>query len=69
MGRRLAHATFHESHATDKQTGLVYAIDLTPLGKDENLSLEEFTAGLISEFSEEVRQTIRSVRQNDRKAK
>ena len=59
MGRRLAHATFHESHATDKEAGLLYAIDLTPLAEDNDLSLEEFTAALVAEFAEEVRRTIR----------
>lgn len=68
MGRRLAHATFHESHATDKVPGLVFAIDLTPLAADENLSLEEYIISLISEFAEEVRQTIRQARQNNRPA-
>jgi len=59
MGRRLAHATFHESHATDKENGLLYAIDLTPLAEDDDLSLEVFTAALVAEFAEEVRGTIR----------
>jgi LmbE family N-acetylglucosaminyl deacetylase len=33
-GRRLAHATFSESHAVDKAEGLIYAMDLTPLITD-----------------------------------
>jgi len=59
MGRRLAHATFHESHATDKQSGLTYAIDLTPLVHDEKLSPEAFTLALIAEFAAEVREVFR----------
>lgn len=59
MGRRLAHATFHESHATDKETGLVFAVDLTPLAEDGAPSLEDFTLSLIDEFAAEVRGAIR----------
>ena len=34
MGRRSAHATYHTSHATDKVTGITWAMDLTPLLSD-----------------------------------
>lgn len=60
MGRRLAHATFHQSHATDTETGLVFAIDLTPLAADDRLSLEEFTLPLIDGLAAEVRSAIRA---------
>jgi hypothetical protein len=60
MGRRLAHATFHESHATDKETGLVFAVDLTPLATDDGLSLEQFTLSLLDEFAADVRTTLRA---------
>ena len=63
MGRRLAHATFHESHSADKDTGLIFAVDLTPLARDSSLSLEEYTQALIRQFSEEVRHNIRVVSQ------
>ena len=33
-GRRLAHATYYASHATDVETALNYAMDLTPLIED-----------------------------------
>jgi len=58
MGRRLAHATFHESHATDKESGLLYAIDLTPLAENDDLPLEHFTSALVAAFDDEVRRTI-----------
>jgi LmbE family N-acetylglucosaminyl deacetylase len=58
MGRRLAHATFHQSHETDKESGLLYAVDLTPLAANDDLSLEEFTSALIMAFADEVRQNI-----------
>jgi LmbE family N-acetylglucosaminyl deacetylase len=60
MGRRLAHATFHESHATDRQTGLVYAIDLTALADDDELSLESFALSLVNEFADEVRLALQT---------
>lgn len=60
MGRRLAHATFFESHASDKQAGLTYAIDLSPLAADDTLSLEAFTLPLIEAFANEVRQTLQA---------
>jgi len=36
-GRRLAHATFSESHAVDAAQALIYAMDLTPLISDDDL--------------------------------
>jgi hypothetical protein len=64
MGRRLAHATFHESHSADKYSGVTFAVDLTPLALDDSMSLEDFTQALISRFSEEVRINIRNVSQS-----
>lgn len=61
MGRRLAHATFHDSHSADKETGLVFAMDLTPLIEDTSLSLEDYTSDLLSQFANEVRANIRSL--------
>jgi LmbE family N-acetylglucosaminyl deacetylase len=37
QGRRLAHATFQESHATDREAGLTLAMDLRPLVRDDSL--------------------------------
>ena len=60
MGRRLAHAPFHESHATDKQTGLTYAMDLTPLAQDDSITLEDFTLDLVNALADEVRETLQN---------
>ncbi len=43
LGRRLAHATFHTSHATDQLAGLTWAMDLTPLVADPTLDVAAFT--------------------------
>lgn len=51
MGRRRANATYFESHGTDIVTGMVYAIDLTPLIMDDNLSVREFLGGFLERAS------------------
>lgn len=54
MGRRLAHATFFESHAVDAETGLTFAVDLTPVCREGGPSLEEFGAELIDALKADV---------------
>lgn len=56
-GRRLANATFSESHACDAYTALNYAMDLTPLMSD-TLDIAEYAAGFIRRFEAQVRSTI-----------
>ena len=53
-GRRLANATFHTSHVTDKATALTWAMDLTPLVQDDKLSVEEFTLAHIDRLRADV---------------
>ncbi|MDF3056867.1 MAG: GlcNAc-PI de-N-acetylase [Rariglobus sp.] len=43
LGRRLAHATFHTSHATDSLGGITWAMDLTPLITDPSRDVAAFT--------------------------
>ena len=43
LGRRLAHATFHTSHATDRLGGITWAMDLTPLIEDPTRDVTDFT--------------------------
>ena len=52
-GRRLAHATYSESHASDKAEALIYAMDLTPLITD---SIDADT--LVAEHVERMQQEI-----------
>jgi LmbE family N-acetylglucosaminyl deacetylase len=54
-GRRMAHATFFESHATDKTDALSFAMDLTPLVEDEKLDVLDYTLGFLRRFEGEVR--------------
>jgi LmbE family N-acetylglucosaminyl deacetylase len=54
IGRRLANATFHTSHATDKLAGITWAIDLTPATRDGGPTVRELTASLIEKFGADV---------------
>lgn len=49
-GRRIANATFSESHNCDKFQSLNFAMDLTPLIYDENLKPEDFVSEFIKHF-------------------
>jgi LmbE family N-acetylglucosaminyl deacetylase len=54
MGRRLANATFYDSHATDQVQQATYAMDLTPLAHDDNLDILSFVLGHIRKFENDV---------------
>jgi len=53
IGRRRAHATYHESHGTDVTTALTYAMDLTPLVRDPKLDIAGYVAEHIARFAGE----------------
>lgn len=53
-GRRLANATFHTSHATDRAAALTWAMDLTPLVENEKLSVEKFTLAYVDRLRADV---------------
>ena len=53
-GRRVAHATYHTSHATDQYAGINWGMDLTPLIHDPQLSIAEYTRGFIDRFRDDV---------------
>ena len=54
LGRRLAHATFHTSHATDKFAGITWAMDLTPLVKEPGRDIADFTLAHFDRLRAEV---------------
>lgn len=54
MGRRLANATFLESHQTDAARRLVFAMDLTPLIDDRELNVSQFVADKLQAFTDDV---------------
>lgn len=59
MGRRKAHATFSASHGVDTATGFTYAMDLTPLIRDEKLDIVDFIGGEIAKFSQDVEARVK----------
>lgn len=61
MGRRVANATFFESHATDEAEKLTFGMDLTPLIEDETLDIEMHVLGFIKRFAADVSRMIGNV--------
>jgi LmbE family N-acetylglucosaminyl deacetylase len=53
-GRRVAHATYHTSHATDQYQGISWAMDLTPLVSNPELSLAEYTLGYVDRLKQDI---------------
>jgi LmbE family N-acetylglucosaminyl deacetylase len=53
--RRLAHATYHDSHSVDVSSALCLAMDLTPLMKDPARSVSAFVQERIDRFAADVR--------------
>ncbi len=60
-GRRLAHATYYASHATDVETALTYAMDLTPLVDEPERSVTDYALGFIEKFKAEVESELRKL--------
>lgn len=54
MGRRLANATYFESHGLDQAQRLAFAMDLTPLIQNENLDINLYIQGFIKQLLEDV---------------
>jgi len=61
MGRRLANATFFESHGVDQASDLSYAMDLTPLVENPDLDIKEYVKGFINRFADDVEKQIDDV--------
>ena len=60
MGRRIANATFFSSHTTDASNALAYAMDLTPLAKDDTLDIVEYVTAAIDRFRADVAGKLRA---------
>ena len=58
-GRRLAHATFNTSHATDQMAGITWAMDLTPLVIDTALDIETYTLNYVDRLRSDIATRIR----------
>jgi len=59
-GLRLSNATYFSSHLTDSASQLTFAMDLSPLIRDDELSVEEFALGYVDRLREDVAGRIRS---------
>ena len=53
-GRRRAHATFFESHATDKSENVIFGMDLTPLIAEDSLEPKALYGRYLKTFQDEV---------------
>ena len=61
MGRRIANATFFESHDVDEADSLSYGMDLTQLMQNPDLNITEYVKGFINRFSDDVENLISEV--------
>jgi LmbE family N-acetylglucosaminyl deacetylase len=57
-GRRLAHATFSESHEVDAAKALIYAMDLTPLTANDPIDPASHVADHIGRMEQEIADRI-----------
>ncbi len=60
-GRYRANATFLDSHAVDTAESCIYAMDLTPLVKDQSLDVADYVSALMQETEQAIREQIRTV--------
>lgn len=54
LGRRLAHATYHDAFASDNAAGLNWAMDLTPLVQDPTLNVSAYTLAYVDRLRADV---------------
>ena len=59
-GRRLANATYFASHGTDEESALTFAMDLTPLVADPELSVTEYILGFVDRFRGDAEKRMRA---------
>lgn len=62
LGRRRAHATFHQSHDLEAATGLAFAMDLTPLVDDASLDPVAHVEVILGRFAADVRGRVAKLR-------
>jgi LmbE family N-acetylglucosaminyl deacetylase len=62
LGRRLANATFHTSHTTDRYAGITWAMDLTPLIADPSRSLIDYTLAHIDHLRTDIASRLEKFR-------
>ncbi|WP_269542699.1 PIG-L deacetylase family protein [Cerasicoccus fimbriatus] len=60
-GRRLANATFFDSHSVDQHNRVAFALDLTPLIEDDDLSPAEYVNRYLTKFTQSVQAQFESL--------
>lgn len=55
IGRRYANATFSQSHSVDTVKAITYAIDLTPLINNANMSIKDYALSFVSELENDIK--------------
>ena len=58
IGRRRANATFHRSHEVDGAEDICFALDLTPLCRDDSIDVLEYLQGFIDKFKKDVENKV-----------
>ena len=59
IGRRTANATFSQAHATDQESAMQWAMDLTPLVQDDSLDPIAYATGFIDRLKTDVTNRLR----------
>jgi len=59
IGRRTANATFSQAHATDQESAMQWAMDLTPLVQDASLDPIAYVTGFIDRLKTDVTNRLR----------
>ncbi|MFB0533790.1 MAG: PIG-L deacetylase family protein [Anaerolineae bacterium] len=65
-GRRRAQATYHETHGTDVATGIIFAMDLTPLIEDPGKSIQAYVQEFTERFAQEVAERLTRLQEETR---
>ena len=58
-GLRRANATYFDSHTTDGANQMTFAMDLTPLMENDDLSVEEFAVGYVDRLRADVSERVK----------
>jgi LmbE family N-acetylglucosaminyl deacetylase len=58
IARRRANATYYASHETDVATGMLFAMDLTPLIKDPTKAIQAYVQEFVDRFAQEVMERL-----------
>ncbi len=58
MGRRMANATYFATHGVDVATGMIFAMDLTPLMADPSLDINAYVVEYINRLADDVSERL-----------